>query len=161
MIATDAVFTVVVCKCARHGHAQGCPRGQARSPTTSPSSLCPFPQVCACVLAALFAVQGEVESPPSCFELLGFDVLLDARGRTWLLEANTSPSMEMHTPLDRAVKARLWHDVLAAVRPAPFDRLELIRVLQRRLGLAGRRAGRGRGLLLGTQVSWQHVAQGT
>jgi len=110
-----------------------------------------WPQVRGCVAAALFSVAGEIGRVPSSFELLGFDVCVDAAGRAWLLEANTSPSMEMPYPLDRALKPRLVADVLQLVDPTPFDRAALCEALQRRLGLRGRR-GRGAGIFSGTQT---------
>jgi tubulin polyglutamylase TTLL6/13 len=39
-----------------------------------------------------------------CFELLGFDVLVDKSGKPWLLEINHSPSFETDTAVDKRVK---------------------------------------------------------
>ena len=47
-----------------------------------------------------------------CFELLGFDVLLDSSLRPWLLEVNSEPSLTADTPLDRLVKLQVLSDTL-------------------------------------------------
>ena len=36
----------------------------------------------------------------NCFEVLGFDVLIDDNLDPWLLEVNLSPSMNCDSPLD-------------------------------------------------------------
>lgn len=41
-----------------------------------------------------------------CFEMFGFDVLVDERLKPWLLEVNTSPSLACGSPLDMEVKTR-------------------------------------------------------
>lgn len=51
----------------------------------------------------------------SCFELLGFDVLLDENAKPWLLEVNVSPSLQTPSALDTAVKGPLVRDVLNIV----------------------------------------------
>lgn len=40
----------------------------------------------------------------TCYELYGFDVLLDEDLRPWLLEVNILPSLQTDSPLDIAIK---------------------------------------------------------
>ena len=47
-----------------------------------------------------------------CFEILGFDIMLDERLKPWLLEVNSSPAMSMETDIDHLVKPALIRDVL-------------------------------------------------
>eukprot|EP00928_Gymnodinium_smaydae_P039088 TRINITY_DN26789_c0_g1_i1.p1 TRINITY_DN26789_c0_g1~~TRINITY_DN26789_c0_g1_i1.p1 ORF type:complete len:1116 (-),score=139.62 TRINITY_DN26789_c0_g1_i1:86-3433(-) len=51
----------------------------------------------------------------SCFELYGFDVLVDERLKPWLLEVNLSPSMQAESPLDWQIKSSLLSDALNLV----------------------------------------------
>ena len=48
-----------------------------------------------------------------CFEILGFDILLDSDFRPWLLEVNHSPSFETASPLDKKIKSIVIRDCLA------------------------------------------------
>ncbi|XP_075362643.1 LOW QUALITY PROTEIN: tubulin polyglutamylase TTLL13-like [Mycteria americana] len=48
----------------------------------------------------------------ACFEILGFDILLDRRLKPWLLEVNHSPSFTTDSPLDREVKDALLCDTI-------------------------------------------------
>ena len=48
----------------------------------------------------------------NCFELLGFDVLIDAKLEPWLLEVNLSPSLSCDSALDQEIKGRLIADLL-------------------------------------------------
>ncbi|CAE7942842.1 Ttll5 [Symbiodinium necroappetens] len=46
----------------------------------------------------------------NCFELYGFDVLVDQDLKPWLLEVNLSPSMQADSPLDWQIKSSLLSD---------------------------------------------------
>ncbi|XP_076755751.1 tubulin monoglutamylase TTLL4 [Xylocopa sonorina] len=48
----------------------------------------------------------------TCYELYGFDVLLDESLRPWLLEVNTLPSLQTDSPLDTAIKGPLLRNAL-------------------------------------------------
>ena len=52
-----------------------------------------------------------------CFELYGYDVLIDANLRPWLIEVNASPSLSTTTEPDRVMKSALLRDVFAVVAP--------------------------------------------
>lgn len=52
-----------------------------------------------------------------CFELYGFDVLIDAQLKPWLIEVNASPSLSTTTEVDRQIKMNLINDVYRIVIP--------------------------------------------
>jgi hypothetical protein len=51
----------------------------------------------------------------NCFELFGFDILIDNELRPWLLEVNMCPSLGTDSPLDLKVKAKVLADLLTMV----------------------------------------------
>ncbi|XP_069771943.1 tubulin polyglutamylase TTLL5 isoform X2 [Narcine bancroftii] len=51
----------------------------------------------------------------NCFELYGFDVLIDSNLKPWLLEVNLSPSLACDAPLDLKIKASLLTDMFTLV----------------------------------------------
>jgi hypothetical protein len=46
-----------------------------------------------------------------CFELLGFDIILDKNLKPWLLEVNSAPSFATDSPLDYEIKRGLFVDM--------------------------------------------------
>lgn len=56
--------------------------------------------------------------PSNCFELLGFDILLDSDLNPWILEVNLAPSLSADSPLDFHIKSNLVVDFfnLAGIR---------------------------------------------
>ena len=65
-----------------------------------------------------------------CFEILGFDILLDQDLKPWLLEVNHSPSFTTDTPFDRKIKAELLTDVLNIVKLDPNERIKYYKELE-------------------------------
>lgn len=76
----------------------------------------------------------------NCFELLGFDVMIDRQLKPWLIEVNSSPSLACETPVDMHVKGALVRDLLQLDDPLDFDRRALLKV-NRTLPVAGGWAG--------------------
>jgi Tubulin-tyrosine ligase family len=58
----------------------------------------------------------------NCFELFGFDILVDSDLKPWLLEVNLSPSLATDSPLDLTIKSTLMSDVFNLVGIKRFDR---------------------------------------
>uniref|UniRef100_A0A4W6DZ26 Tubulin tyrosine ligase-like family, member 6 n=2 Tax=Lates calcarifer TaxID=8187 RepID=A0A4W6DZ26_LATCA len=69
----------------------------------------------------------------ACFEILGFDVLLDHRLRPWVLEVNHSPSFTTDSPLDREVKDALLYDTLVLINLGACDRRKITKEERRRV----------------------------
>lgn len=57
-----------------------------------------------------------------CFEIYGFDVLIDQNLKAWLLEVNVAPSLSSSSPFDKYVKSMLLSDTLHLVGFNVFDR---------------------------------------
>jgi Tubulin-tyrosine ligase family len=58
----------------------------------------------------------------SCFEVLGFDVLLDENLKPWLMEVNHSPSFSCDSPLDESIKRAVVTESLALLGLKRSDR---------------------------------------
>ena len=58
----------------------------------------------------------------NCFDLLGFDVIIDSNMKPWLLEVNLSPSMATDSPLDLYIKGNLIADTFNLVGIRYYDR---------------------------------------
>lgn len=58
----------------------------------------------------------------TCFEVFGFDILIDANFKPWLLEVNVSPSLSSSSPLDKYIKTLLLSDSLHLTGFRIFDR---------------------------------------
>jgi len=57
----------------------------------------------------------------NCFELLGFDILLDSALTPWLLEVNLSPSLNCDSPLDQKIKGQLIADLFTLIGVVPLE----------------------------------------
>ena len=57
----------------------------------------------------------------NCFELLGFDILIDDFLNPWLLEVNLSPSMNCDAPIDQKIKGELISDLFTLAGIVSID----------------------------------------
>ena len=57
----------------------------------------------------------QQKEPDCCFELLGFDIMLDANLKPWMIEVNHTPSFNADTESDEQVKAELLKDTFDIV----------------------------------------------
>ncbi|XP_045119838.1 tubulin polyglutamylase TTLL5-like isoform X3 [Portunus trituberculatus] len=82
-----------------------------------------------------------VPHPRNCFELYGFDILIDSQLKPWVLEVNLSPSLNIDQPLDLKIKSAMLADLFSLVgvqvvnpytaktssRPSVFRKLPYLR----------------------------------
>lgn len=47
-----------------------------------------------------------------CFQLYGFDILIDSNLKPWLMQVNVCPSLSSSSPMDRKIKHTLITDIL-------------------------------------------------
>lgn len=71
--------------------------------------------IMSCTQPIVSACRMFVPSGSNCFELYGFDILIDDSLKPWLLEVNLSPSLGIDTPLDAKVKSSLLTDLLTLI----------------------------------------------
>ncbi len=72
------------------------------------------------IYVSLKATQTVVINDKHCFEMYGFDVLIDAQLKPWLIEVNASASLTTTTEIDRQIKMNLINDTFKIVIPADW-----------------------------------------
>ena len=55
--------------------------------------------------------QMNVPHRNNCFQVFGFDIMVDYRLNPWLLEVNLSPSLACDSPLDQKIKSNMITDL--------------------------------------------------
>ncbi|KAI9345289.1 tubulin-tyrosine ligase family-domain-containing protein [Obelidium mucronatum] len=76
-----------------------------------------FTDMEALVVRSLLSVQKVMIHDKHCFELYGYDILIDTNLKPWLLEVNASPSLTAETQFDYDLKHQMLNDA--------FDVLDL------------------------------------
>lgn len=84
------------------------------------------------VTLTLLAITPSVPFTSNCFELFGFDVLVDDKLKPWLLEVNHSPGLRLDCNIDFEVKRKLLHDVIDLLNYKEFDTLRRHKEVARR-----------------------------
>ena len=67
------------------------------------------------IINALRSVQQVMINDRHCYELYGYDVMIDENLRPWLIEVNASPSMSSDSQTDADLKAALLDDTFTAL----------------------------------------------
>ncbi|XP_025893179.1 probable tubulin polyglutamylase TTLL2 [Nothoprocta perdicaria] len=86
------------------------------------------------VMLTLLAVT-PLPAASNCFELFGFDILIDDKFKPWLLEVNYNPALCLDCSIDATVKRKLLHDIVELLNYKQIDAL-------RQNQAAGTKAGR-------------------
>lgn len=84
------------------------------------------------VLKTLISVETQITSQvmknpttrANCFELYGFDVMIDNNMKPWVLEVNVLPSLSSSSVFDKRIKTMLVCDALTIVGLKGYDKLE-------------------------------------
>ena len=90
-----------------------------------------WPQVKDIITKVFICCQNDIPYCPSTFEMFGFDVIIDSNLKCWLLEINSSPSLERSNVLDDEIKLPLVKDIIKIIQPVEIDKFALINVLER------------------------------
>mmetsp|Transcript_45505 Transcript_45505/g.38349 ORF Transcript_45505/g.38349 Transcript_45505/m.38349 type:complete len:143 (+) Transcript_45505:337-765(+) len=64
------------------------------------------------LIYSLQSVQKAIIADKHCFELYGYDILIDSDLKPWLIEINASPSMTPNSKEDNDLKCKLIDDVM-------------------------------------------------
>jgi tubulin polyglutamylase TTLL1 len=67
------------------------------------------------IIGSLLSVQNVMFNDKHCFELYGYDILIDQNLKPWLIEINSSPSLSTTTKGDFILKKRLINDTIDIV----------------------------------------------
>lgn len=73
------------------------------------------------IITLLSQVQEIPSNSSNCFELFGFDILIDEKLKPWLLEVNFSPALGNDCTQDVLVKKPLLNDILEALNFSEAD----------------------------------------
>ena len=73
------------------------------------------------------------EHKNNCFELYGYDILLDSNLKPWLMEVNVCPSLNSSSPIDRKIKTTLLCDIMNLVGVQPYNKKKYEEECKKRL----------------------------
>ena len=79
------------------------------------AALAAFDDMEAVMIRSLLSVQKIMINDKHCFELYGYDIMLDDNLKAWLIEVNSSPSLSASSDSDYALKYGMLEDTLRVV----------------------------------------------
>lgn len=69
------------------------------------------------IYISLKSVQSVIINDKHCFEMYGYDILIEDNLKPWLIEVNASPSLSTTTESDRKLKYNVMESVFQIVIP--------------------------------------------
>lgn len=63
-----------------------------------------------------------------CYQILGFDIMIDRNFKPWLIEVNQSPSFATDSPLDHEIKKQVLRDAFKLLNVNQERRQKFIRM---------------------------------
>ncbi|XP_043930726.1 probable tubulin polyglutamylase TTLL2 [Protopterus annectens] len=75
------------------------------------------------VTLTMLSLSSVLSPTANCFELLGFDILIDETMKPWLLEVNFSPSLSLDCLVDVSVKESMLQDLMELLNYNAADSL--------------------------------------
>ena len=76
-----------------------------------------FDEIKNIIYISLKSVQSVIINDKHCFEMYGFDILIENNLKPWLIEVNASPSLSTTTEADRKLKMGVMENVFQIVIP--------------------------------------------
>src|SRR5689334_6609431 len=74
-----------------------------------------FSAIQSVIIHSLLSIQKIIVNDKHCFEMYGYDVLIDNNMKPWLLEVNASPSLSADTEADHTLKYGVLDDAFSVV----------------------------------------------
>ncbi|XRB22079.1 tubulin-tyrosine ligase [Pseudoscourfieldia marina] len=78
-----------------------------------------YPKIMRTIIATIRCAQGTVEPRANSFELYGYDFTVDDNLNTWLLEVNSSPSLEHSTEVTSSAVKNMCEDLCKVIVDLP------------------------------------------
>lgn len=67
------------------------------------------------IIYSLQAVQDQIDNRKGSMELLGYDVMIDDKFNTWLIEVNSSPTMEYSTGVTKVLAQNVMESIVKVI----------------------------------------------
>ncbi|SCO67758.1 tubulin tyrosine ligase-like protein 1, putative [Plasmodium vivax] len=81
-----------------------------------------------CIIQSFLAVHKIIINDRHCFELYGFDILIDSNLKPWLIEVNSSPSLSANTQEDYTLKFNMLDELMCLINLEQYPLPETDRV---------------------------------